>query len=72
MNSQLSLYRHFKGGLYVVIGIAKMHDDAKEDYVIYQKVGSAAMYIRPFEDFHAEVERDGQTMSRFTVVHSPA
>ena len=51
-------YRHFKGNLYKVIGVAK-HSENCEDYVVYQQMyGDKAMWIRPLSMFLEEVDRE--------------
>ena len=70
MNSHLVLHRHFKGGLYIVLGVARGTED-NNDYVVYQAIGSAPMYVRPFENFYGEVILpNGNKITRFTVVHN--
>lgn len=56
-------YRHFKGGLYNVIGIAT-HTETGDDFVIYTRVAtpdgkfdnSGLIYARPYEMFASEVD----------------
>ena len=67
MNSRLDLYRHFKGGYYVVLGIARIHDSLT-DYVVYQETGASAIWLRSFEDFYGQVELDGVMVDRFSRV----
>lgn len=48
------LYRHYKGGLYYVIGVAGDHETLDE-YVVYHSLeGDNEMYIRPIDDFLSE------------------
>ena len=61
-------YRHFKGGLYKFIGLAK-DSETLEDMVIYQAMyGDQQMWVRPAEMFFGKVERDGKVMDRFEEV----
>ena len=61
-------YRHFKGGLYQLIGLAK-DSETLEDLVVYQALyGEKQMWIRPTEMFFGKVERDGKVMERFQEV----
>ncbi len=59
-------YRHFKGGVYRFVGIAK-DSETQEEMVVYQAVyGEHQMWVRPKEMFFGKVERDGRVMDRFT------
>ena len=58
-------YRHFKGNLYRLIGIAK-DSETLEELVVYQALyGDHQMWVRPAEMFFGKVERDGKVMPRF-------
>lgn len=58
-------YRHFKGGIYKFVGIAK-DSETQEEMVVYQAVyGERQMWVRPKDMFFEEVERDGKKMPRF-------
>ena len=58
-------YRHFKGGLYRLIGLAK-DSETLEDIVVYQALyGDKQMWTRPAQMFFGKVERDGKVMDRF-------
>ena len=64
-------YRHFKGGLYKFIGIAK-DSETLEDVVIYQAIyGDNQLWVRPADMFFGKVERDGKVMDRFEEVEVP-
>ena len=61
-------YRHFKGGLYKFIGLAK-DSETLEEMVVYQALyGERQMWIRPADMFFGKVERDGKEMDRFQEV----
>lgn len=47
------LYRHYKGGVYGVLTVAK-HCDNNDLYVIYKDVATSEVYIRPLKDFEGE------------------
>lgn len=49
-------YRHFKGNIYKVIGIA-LHTETNEQLVIYQaQYGSFNLFARPISMFHEEID----------------
>lgn len=51
-------YRHFKGGLYQVVLIAR-HSETQERMVVYQALyGDYGFYVRPYQMFASPVERD--------------
>ena len=61
----IKFYRHFKGGIYKFVGIAK-DSESQEEMVVYQAVyGERQMWVRPKEMFFGEVVRDGKRMLRF-------
>ena len=52
------VYRHFKGGLYLVEDVAR-HSETDEEYVIYRKLyGDCSLWIRPKEMFLSSVDRE--------------
>lgn len=64
----LGHYRHFKGGDYHVIGIAK-HADTEEPVVVYRCLyGEFRLWYRPVENFTETVIVDGKSMPRFTFI----
>jgi hypothetical protein len=58
------IYRHFKGELYFVIGLAK-HTESEEEFVIYQKILQGKLWARPVGDFMGTVVYGGKTFARF-------
>ena len=66
------LYRHFKGGLYEVIGLAR-HSETDEDMVVYRPcAGDGGWWVRPLKMFLETVTVDGKTKPRFQFVGSSA
>ena len=59
-------YRHFKGGEYEVLGVAR-HSETGERLVVYRPLyGDGGLWVRPAAMFLETVEADGKTVSRFT------
>ena len=62
---ELGRYRHYKGGEYEIIGIAK-HSDTMEELVVYRSLyGESQVWARPLIEFMGEVEVDGKITPRF-------
>lgn len=58
-------YRHFKGGEYQFLCIAK-HSETMEDLVIYQEIGGEEhIWARPASMFYQMVEVNGKLIPRF-------
>lgn len=58
-------YRHFKGGEYEVLGIAR-HSETEEATVVYRALyGERGLWVRPAAMWVETVERDGVSMPRF-------
>lgn len=64
-NIKLGKYRHFKGNLYEVIGVAR-HSETLEEMVVYRALyGEGELWVRPAEMFCDTVSRDGKEFKRF-------
>ena len=62
---KIGKYRHFKGGEYKVIGIAK-HSETGEEMVVYQALyDNNSLWVRPKKMFEEVIERDGKKLRRF-------
>ena len=62
------LYRHYKGGLYEVIGTAR-HSETLEPMTVYRALyGAHGLWVRPAAMFAETVEIDGVVRQRFEKV----
>ena len=61
-------YRHFKGGEYELIGVAK-HSETLEPMVVYRALyGEGGLWVRPAAMWTETVERDGYRGPRFILI----
>lgn len=61
-------YRHFKGGEYEVIGVAR-HSETMEEVVVYRALyGERGLWVRPAAMWLERVERGGESLPRFTYI----
>ena len=64
------LYRHYKGGLYQVLALAR-HSETREPMVVYQALyGEYGPWVRPASMFTETIVVDGNTVPRFAA-YSP-
>ncbi|MFZ5550849.1 MAG: DUF1653 domain-containing protein [Pseudomonadota bacterium] len=67
-DTPLGRYRHYKGGEYEVIGVAR-HSETLEPLVVYRPLYNASgLWVRPHAMFFGELEVGGQRTARFTLV----
>ena len=65
---RLGKYRHFKGGEYEVLGVAR-HSETEEELVVYRALyGAGGLWVRPVSMWTETVERDGKRFARFTYI----
>ena len=65
---KIGRYRHFKGGEYEVLYVAK-HSETMEETVVYKALyGDGEVWVRPASMWNETVERDGKTYKRFTFI----
>ncbi len=61
-------YRHYKGGLYEVLDVAR-HSESLEPMVIYRPLyGESGLWVRPFGMFFESVVHEGRAQARFSRV----
>ena len=64
----LGHYRHYKGGEYKVIGVAR-HSESLEPMVVYRPLyNDTGLWVRPYAMFIGQVEVDGVSLPRFELV----
>ncbi len=64
----LGWYRHFKGNVYLVLGVAK-HSETMEDMVVYRsKSHPEQMWVRPKTMFLERVTVDNKAVRRFDYI----
>lgn len=66
-------YRHYKGKMYEVLGVARDSETLKE-LILYKALyesdfGKNVLWVRPVEMFFGEVEVDGKKVARFSFVN---
>ena len=62
---QLGRYRHYKGGEYEVIGVAR-HSETLELLVIYRPLyNQTGLWVRPYTMFFEQIELQGRRQPRF-------
>lgn len=70
---KLGKYKHFKGGLYEVIGIAR-HSETLEEMVVYKNLyqhkiyGRNKLWARPLKMFLEKVKFNNKKIPRFKFV----
>ncbi|MEK7579493.1 MAG: DUF1653 domain-containing protein [Patescibacteria group bacterium] len=70
MDVKIGFYKHFKGQVVKVLGVAK-HSETLEDLVVYDHLGLnelSDLWVRPLAMFLEDVEVDGKKMKRFEYV----
>ena len=63
-----SLYEHYNGFRYKIIGVAR-HSETLEELVVYQALyGESDMWVRPLAMFLENIVINGQSQPRFKLV----
>ncbi len=61
-------YRHFKGGEYELLGIAR-HSETLEPMVVYRALyGEGGLWVRPAQMWSEIVDKEGYHGPRFTCI----
>lgn len=67
----LGRYRHYKGGEYEVLGVAR-HSETHEPLVVYRPLhGATGWWVRPHAMFFEAIEVGGQLVPRFRPIDTP-
>ncbi|MBR2825176.1 MAG: DUF1653 domain-containing protein [Solobacterium sp.] len=65
-----SIYQHYKGNIYRILGVGK-HSETLEEYVIYEDVQKGLIWVRPYNMFLEDVQlKDGTIVPRFKRIHT--
>lgn len=63
--ARVGRYRHYKGGEYELVGVAR-HSETLEPLVVYRPLyGATGLWVRPYAMFFESVDVDGRTQPRF-------
>lgn len=70
MSDQISgkLYRHYKGGLYVMLKMVANHSETKEAMVVYYNLEHKQLWVRPYKMFFERIDHEGKNVPRFCPV----
>lgn len=69
---RLGRYRHYKGGEYEVVGVAR-HSESLEPLVLYRPLcNGSGLWVRPYAMFFEDIEHEGRRQPRFAFVSPPA
>jgi len=70
--ARLGRYRHYKGGEYEVVGVAR-HSETLEPLVVYRPLyNETGLWVRPYAMFFEHIELDGRLQPRFAPIAEPA
>jgi hypothetical protein len=61
------LWKHFKGGLYIVESVGK-HSETLEETVAYKQVITGDHWYRPLHMWNEMVEHEGKMVPRYSLV----
>lgn len=70
-DARLGRYRHYKGGEYEVIGVAR-HSETLEPMVVYRPLyNETGLWVRPYAMFFVEIVVVGRRQPRFAPMDVP-
>ncbi len=65
MELKSGIYKHYKGNLYEVIGVAK-HSETDELLVVYKPLyGEQKLWVRPYQMFTETIIHNSKEIKRF-------
>ena len=65
---KLGRYRHYKGGEYEVVGVAR-HSETLEPLVVYRPLyNQSGLWVRPHAMFVEHIELEGRLQPRFALL----
>jgi hypothetical protein len=68
LETPLGKYRHYKGGLYEVVGTVR-HSETLEPMTLYRALyGEMGLWVRPAAMFNEEVQIGGVMQRRFALL----
>jgi hypothetical protein len=66
------IYKHYKGNLYEVIGVAQ-HSETEEMMAVYKTLyGDFSLWVRPLTMFMETLKIEGKTVARFEFIEATA
>lgn len=68
MEKKGTVLRHYKGGIYEVIGVAT-HSETTEEMLVYQNIKEKKIWVRPINMCYENVDFEGATVPRFSVIN---
>lgn len=69
-NINLDRYKHYKGNVYEIIGLAK-HSETMEELVIYRSIDdNQKIWARPKAMFFENITINGETIPRFKKINN--
>jgi hypothetical protein len=72
MEAKKGRYQHYKGQYYELIDVV-IHSETEQELVLYKPLHSdagkpARLWVRPYEMFFEQVEKDGHSVPRFAFI----